>query len=206
MPIAKEIKELDSNYATSYTASNGVFYIVDSTMKVVSGPHSCREGFAHDFKTSSHAVGFNCTALTDDGINFLNDFFEKIESRLQLNERTVIYKTNRAHNVIVYFAKFWKEDFGRQSLASLFLRCGGAYYKGDFNKALNDYPLTKGSKKAIDWFLNGNINFKKNFSGYGFVDEVGSRSESELSEYLIGGKVEKYEGDLSKIQWVNYYE
>ena len=158
--IAEEIIQIDENATTiRYKYQEGAFYHFndpnnpkDTTVVRV---RTCRETFSAFFQENSSRIGFVKTGLN---INSLNDFFELIENKLKLENRTVFNRTSFGDAVIVNVPEFWRATVPRRQLFTLFLRCGGAFFNGDFDAAITNYGLPNQIKPLINHFLKGHIN------------------------------------------------
>lgn len=86
------------------------------------------------------------------------EFVERIESKLELDEKTYFKKTKFTHIVWLQPSTFWVNNFVRRSFFTLVLRCGMRYkrMKDNFNAAMyNHYKIAKETTPAIKRFLNG---------------------------------------------------
>ena len=136
----------------------------------------CRESFSSYFNSSTIKIGFIYKNLD---IQNLNEFFIEVEKILGLEHNpTIFYRTQVPWIVVVTPSSWWKANYFRRQMFSMFLRCAGVYYKNKntvFNEsiesALSSYKLTKRIKTLIKLFFNGytnvkdNVNFITNYQG-----------------------------------------
>lgn len=174
-----------------YLSRDGSFfrYNIDSQSSKGSC-HSCRESFEYESANDWKFIGFHGRNLN---IKQLNEFFEQIERRIGLKEKTKFYFTDKIYTVIVEPAHFWLKSAFYRGLLTLFLRCGGGYYTGDFEKALSSYRLTSDAKPAIHRFLRGNTKFNRKVGSGEVADLLAELNPSEINKCLIGGKNSGYE-------------
>lgn len=92
------------------------------------------------------------------------EFIEKVESKLNLVEKTYFKKTK--HNNIVWLqpSAFWIANYVRRSFFTMALRCGTQYrrMKDNFHEAMcKHYRITKETVPAIKRFLDGHTFYTK---------------------------------------------
>ena len=144
----------------------------------------CREVFSYLFQTRTAYIGFAGGKIN---LENLNNFFNIIETRLGLQKRTVFYKTNHKFIIVCEIPTFWRENTLRRQFFTMFLRFGALFFKGNFDADIEKYPLTKATKNAIIYFLNGHVNPKDKtiYSGYnGIVHLLGNQSDEEIKKKL----------------------
>lgn len=179
--------------ATGYGGTVGVFFPFSMNTARTGGKSgsaiTCRETlFNHTNEHTKH-IGFFKDKLD---IKKLNDFFEEIEAKIGYKARVTIYKCQYDRAVVVYVPPFWRSDPTRRSFFSLFLRCGGAYYTGDFKKALEAYDYIVLIRNAVNRFLAGNtVPTYKNGIGGGVVEKFQNLSAAQVAEMLRKPKQKK---------------
>jgi hypothetical protein len=146
----------------------------------------CREVFSSIFTKQSAYIGFAGAELN---VQKLNAFFQIVEDRLNLpnNKRTKFFICDKSFIVICKVSTFWRKNSLRKQFFTMFLRCGAIYFKRDFDVALERYTLTRATKNAILFFLEGNTFPKDNtiYGGYkGIVHYLGNKSNYEIHKKL----------------------
>lgn len=114
--------------------------------------HSCRESFAANFGRDNEFLAFKNNNLN---IEKLNEFFSRIDSKLQLEKQTILYPTNHANSVLIEVPRFWVQSEMRRSLFTLLVRLGAAYYRDSLKTAIKDYRLANDTFGAIERFFDG---------------------------------------------------
>jgi hypothetical protein len=142
--------------------------------------------FSRFFTKRTAYIGFAGAQLN---VQKLNAFFQIIEDRLNLpdNKRTKFFVCNKSFIVICKVSTFWRENSLRRQFFTMFLRCGAIYFKRDFDVALEKYTLTKATKNAILFFLEGNTFPKDNteYVGYrGIIYYLGNKSDNVIHKKL----------------------
>jgi len=149
---------------------------------------NCRVEFSWSFREQHKRIGFSRPNLD---INLFNEFFEKIENKLNLKIKSVFYKTDKEDTIIIKLAPFWLQNDTRRSLLTLLMRCV-SIYKGNLDETLENDVLAQHVLLAINYFLNGftvptygDMN-KKDCQGYfGFVTQFKNVSEKQLKTMLV---------------------
>lgn len=186
--ISKEKKEIQFCYEPYYS-TDGVFSLFNKLkMRQDFNVYYCREEFSDYFKSNCNWVTFICKNLN---IAYLNKFFTKIETQLKISKKTVFYKTNNKHVVILNISPFWLENSTKRGFFTLFLRCGGTCYSGNFNNAIDAYSLTRQIKNTINWFLSGNTKVTEDVDGGSLVDTFKNMDAYRLSAFLVKEKKSK---------------
>lgn len=141
---------IDANYVNS----PGGFFTYDREKRIAGIIVMCRETLAQSYvgKDTKH-IGYSYKTLD---LKKMDEFMEEIERKLDKKIKTHLFPTQYKHACVVYIPPFWRRSEVNRSFFSLFVRCGAAYYKTSLNQAFEDYPLCKGIRPAIDWFLAGN--------------------------------------------------
>lgn len=90
-------------------------------------------------------------------IELLDKFLTEIQDILSLKdeERVVLQIADGVNHMVVIDLPLWWQSPMRFDFLTLFIRCGGAFYKGDFLEALLAYELTKRILPQIEYFLSG---------------------------------------------------
>lgn len=190
--ISKEKLVINCIYLSNYylNCSNGCFFTYNNLSKATTNRFKCRVEFEMYQNGNEEFVGITNVK----NIKLLNSFWTRIEKKLNLKEKTVIFNTNYNNVVILKVPLFWRENKLRKSIFTLLLRCGSFYFENGDNTidAFNKYDLTSKCIPAIQHFLKGNVkqNFpeftKKSADGYGgFVAEFSNRTQEELNKMLI---------------------
>lgn len=185
--ISEQISKItDTNGRVGYLNPNAVGFLVtfdgNGNISVI---YTCRDQFLAGTTEKTDVAGFLSPGVD---IQVLNNFFEEIETKLNLSEKVIFHASTIPNLIVVEIPNFWREHIARRSLFSLFLRAGAIYYKTSFENAIESYPLANSIKPAIDFFLDGNIfptftKWKPN--GNGFVTEFsGITSKEELNKKL----------------------
>ncbi len=188
------------NYPYMNNIPEGYFFYLrgDKTFNVGLGLLKCRETFSFYFATNFiKYIGFKKENIN---INSINEFFEIIEDKLNLKERTEFYKTDLNDTIIVEMSNFWRQNDTTIQVFTLFLRCAAIHYNGDFNKAIQTYKLSNYVKLALEHFLKGNT--KPAYTGWkneqsmenphyyqnsknGFVDKFRDASIAFIEKSLV---------------------
>lgn len=148
------------NFAVS--TFNGKFFTYPES-------HQCREVFAGYFTSKTNFIIFNKSNVN---IERINDFFERIEEKLQLKVKTNFAPSNFKNAILVEVSPFWTDNALKRGMFTLFLRCAGCYYTDDVYKALLKYPLTRKIIGPIEWFMKGNTNISKKIGSNSIVNEL----------------------------------
>ena len=161
----------------------GAFFIYHVKTNTIEHIRTCREEFSYYFTNKRNWIGFICYKLN---INRLNEFFEIIENKLNLDVKTIFYPTDEKAVVIIKLSPFWLQDTCRRGFLTLFLRCGSAFYRNSFNYAIKSYNLTNDINPVIQWFLSGNTKFiskLKDYNGYscGVVEYFGDNYNNKYN-------------------------
>jgi hypothetical protein len=167
---------------------NGGFFLVNGTLnpnnKIIYYAHTCRAEVTHHFKGFSDFIGFsgkNCD------IARAQDFFNKIEDKLNLSERINFFPTSSKESILLSVPLFWRENNFRRGLFTLFLRCACGYYDANIEKALAGYPLASSALPMLKFFLDGNVVCKNGYVGEddGIVTKFSKLNTPELlAEFL----------------------
>lgn len=137
--------------------------------------------------------GKSCDIETD--IQKFDKCLSEIEKNISIPEenRTIIYRTPITNVIAMKLSSFWVENFARKSLFTLIARGIVAFYKTNFLKDLDNYPLARECKPAIERFLNGYtkegeepMNYKDHImKAGGFVKHFKERTQSQLDKMLV---------------------
>jgi hypothetical protein len=170
----KILKINDRDGAIGYygKSKNGVFVDIYKGT-IVDNLEECRDEIRYYLDKNLKFIGFYKTNLN---LIKLNQFFNLIETKLKLKQKSIFYKSNIEDLIIMEISPFWSKCVIKRDFLTLFLRCGAVYYKTSLNQAFNDYDLTKKIKPTINFFLDGNTDpnysplmdwydFEDNFSG-----------------------------------------
>jgi hypothetical protein len=169
--ISEEILNIKNRHFTSlpYMSPDGRFFTYNNQNYRASQSNICREMFSQNFKRRSRYLGFSKHKIN---IKKINEFWEQIEDRLGIENKTVFHKSDHKDDIIMKISPFWTQNGVRRGFATLFLRCAAKHYHGDLNKSFTNYPLMKPIYGAVRWFLNGNTEpTYKNCSGGGLVNK-----------------------------------
>lgn len=185
------VKIANSNIIGYYTQNDqGGFFLYDRDTKNILINNECtvvqcRESFAVMFKEQYKRIGFVCKSMN---IEKLNEFFEEIENKLNLTEKTLFIKSNHENTVIIRPAPFWLESYFHKQVLTLFIRCGAVYYNGDFAQAIDAYHLTRtpGVKEALYYFLDNNTKPTYDSSQtHGFVTTFQNANLEQIKQKLV---------------------
>lgn len=161
---------------------------------------TCRDSFLNNTTDKTEVAGFHFPGID---IRSLNNFFEEIEEKLVLEERTVFHASTINDVVVFEIPLFWREHVCKRSLFNLFLRCGAVFYKTTVDNALESYPLANQHKAAVDYFLDGNV--FPTFTTWaqyknGFCSEFnGLTTPEQLSKKLIAFQVKSAEHFMQQV-------
>lgn len=132
---------------------NGVYGDKDVDAGHIDYIAQCREIFENNLESAGAVhIGFAYHGLN---VASFNRFWSCIERRLGIKKRTIIYKTNQRHVIILKVPRFWIDHTHMRGFLTLFMRCGAVYYGGQLNAALRAYDLTNDIIKWVKWFLDG---------------------------------------------------
>ena len=185
--------------------SNGISYVNGSTRSLfflynhqenpcdslVHCASYCREVFSDYFSDKNLTIGYSVRSFISFDFDKLVEFFNILETKLELTEKTVFHKTDINNIVIISVPEYWRQCSAARGFFTLFLRCGAEYYHGNFDNALIKYELTAKIPKTINHFLSGN----KNYSPYvassldgshivGFFYNAETLYNTSISQYL----------------------
>lgn len=169
----------------NYLPARGMFSCSSNTKNGFThvGEHIlCREIFLDYFRSNIRYIVFSKIALN---IARINQFFEFIEKRLNVQTPTVFYSSNRKNSVLIQVSPFWTDTAFKRAMFTLFLRCGACYYDGeDIYQALLNYPLTKKIIGPIEYFMKGNTNLLKRSNISFTVETLSNFGRADWEKYL----------------------
>lgn len=157
-----------------YTSSIGEFFSVNKNFNVEC-IESCREELAMSWNRNKRYIGFYDHRLN---IHDINKFFEIIENKLKLKQKSIIYQCRideeiDSSKVLIKVSPFWIKSPMRRGFFTLFLRCAAIHYNGkNINYALRYYQLTKRINKAVKLFLNGYTFTRSKIPQWNIVDTL----------------------------------
>lgn len=98
----------------------------------------------------------------------LNAFFEKIETILNVQEKSIFGPTQKKHIMYVKPSKWWLKYTMRRSLFTILLRSSSSYdiSLDNFEDALYSNFYAERTRKAIQYFLQGNTVYKGKRRGW----------------------------------------
>jgi hypothetical protein len=179
-------KEFDYQSLSYYQKDvKGAFFIASGgdNMKAVSFVNRCREDFSYNFLAYSEWIGF--VNKNEAKIKKANSFFDKVEELLGERAKVTLAATNDPKVLLVKTGSFWRKDAFRRGMFTLLLRCSCAYYRKDFNKWLNCYPLLRSMLPAMQFFLAGNVTPKQNLLLGGYSGVVQYCRSLQTREQLV---------------------
>lgn len=159
-----------------YTFDNALYAFKAGTFAIIAKPDSknhisnlkwytCRESFQYVWRLPEGQVKdatqkiFLLQLPANYPIERMQDFFNKIEHRLNLKEHTVFHETNNVNVTAVEPAKFWLDHGLRLGLMTILLRSGCAYNGENFETALYFNEYAAQTRKAVTKFLDGYTSF-----------------------------------------------
>lgn len=175
------VHENDFNDELHYLDQDGAYFLISKKNRITARCE-CREEFAYCFTKKSKKIGFGSDELD---VDILNKFFEKREKKLNLQTKTIFYKTEYKNDydeieklddfVIIEPSPFWLETSTSRGLFTLFIRAAVYFYKNNFLESLQEYYLTEKCIPAIQHFMAGNTkptfkNLKYRNAQYEFGD------------------------------------
>lgn len=184
--ISDKILPINDEYI--YSALKGEFFIYNKGKF----PHKyeCRESFHYRadrlFRPSSF-VGFAKNKLN---VLKINEFFEILEDKLRIQDKTIVFYTDNKRYVVLKPSPFWSKTQPNKQLFTLFLRCAAKHYNGDFDKALHNYYYTRVITPVIKALFKG---YKFTFKVcYGIMDKFASYRDGYSNRMLINKDWKKY--------------
>jgi len=188
----------DGYYAQTFnregdTYSGGYFMMLDDNSRII---HlcTCRENFASFLKPEIKRIAWHSKNLGEEGIKKVNQFFMRREAKLRKAgieiQEIVIYKTDIPNFIVLEIDPFWMQNIITQAIFTLFLRCAAIFYPktahgGNFEEALQAYPLAAQVVPAIMFFLEGNIHPTKMAFDPNTMGITGARFVSRFSNVII---------------------
>lgn len=130
--------------------------------------YDCRELFTYAFKSTTRYIGYILGRAHT--IERLNKFFEIIEDRLKLKERTIFHRAN-FYIAIIKPSEFWLANSTRRGFFTLFIRAALRYNGREFNRAMMAYNLTNQILPVVDHFLQGHTKHTYKSLGGGVVSK-----------------------------------
>ncbi len=173
---SEKVKIRDTFGELKYSSPAGSFSLPNGRS------HTCRESFSNSFNKTTNSIIFNKSNIN---IKKINIFFEQIEDKLQLKEKTKFCSSNFKNAIVIKLSPFWKENSLRRGIFTLFLRCAACHYNGkDVYQSLLNYGLTKKIIGPIEWFIKGNTKPAIKVSGGRVVHELACLNKKEWEESL----------------------
>jgi hypothetical protein len=177
---------IPSREVLNYSTNHGAFSVSKPTKKGFTHSRElniCRETFSRHFKENTDYIVFSQSNID---INIINDFFGKIESKLDIKNKTIFSNSNKKNFIIIRLSPFWKENSLRRGIFTLFLRCAACHYDGnDVYKALLKYSLTKKIIGVLEWFMKGNTRTQKKIYDSNVVSELSTYSRPDWESILV---------------------
>lgn len=166
-----------------YNLGNGYFAKIDSYTDTSLTPNSwqsCRETFQNYLPMTALLMCHE----PNIGRN-IAEFMNIFETRMGHQKITVCGPTNWNRVTWIIPAKFWVDKPMRFSLLTALLRAAVRYVPAEenFDKALYSYNYTKGTKAAIEMFMQGRTWYKGDVNGW-YRQFQGVKSEEELKKLL----------------------
>lgn len=196
--ISDKILTVINDGGFKYTTSGGHFLLYNPIGGAVLHSRSCRVEIEWRWVENPYCRHLGIAYLDIDFIK-LDNFISKIESQLNLKEKTVIHKTNHDNRcVILHLSPFWIKDAISRGILTLLLRYVTCVYSGseDLFAESDKYHLMKkpGIVETIKLFLAGyttpsaeTLTLRRRWDGdsyAGFINEFNGLNKDAILEKL----------------------
>ena len=168
----KITKDVYSKNIMDYDKSYSVFGLINTEGKNnITRVHNCREVIGtciddlicqNNHKTIKDDHFSILIAFKGYEINVPNimEYFNYINGCMGEGKEIKVYLSNLKDVLVIDAAPWWFKSFYRHAMLSLLIRMGCVYYKGDFEKSMNDYTLASNVIPVVKMFLKGYVNEK----------------------------------------------
>jgi hypothetical protein len=161
--------------------AQGTFFTLRKDNKI-GAMDTCRELFSYNFSISTRRVGFYGNRLD---VKKIAKFFDIIETRLKLAEKSVVHQTNHKRAIVVVLSPFWTENTTRRGFFTLFLRCACIHYIDSVEEALKSYHLAREIPFTIRHFLDGYCKPTYKRLRYGLVSTFQPKTKDQIRKMLV---------------------
>lgn len=159
---------------------------------------SCRESFRNGWSGQTNYVGFVSTHT--DLAKRVDDFFKRVETKLNVKGRTVVHMfEDYKEAIVIELPPFWLETSMRREVLTLFLRYACLFHKvADKEFSWSRYDLAKMAESALNYFLKGFTGCTAGFASNGLVNATQWQSEAQLVSSMLPPTDKENFGEVEK--------